>query len=191
MGIVLENVRVSFINFLEAKENLNGELSYGCCVLIPKDDEDNLARVNQAIEKAITKGKSSLWGGKKPKFRYEPLRDGDKELETGDREGKEYEDHFFFNCSMKAKMGRPGLVDENCKPVMDQNKFYSGCYVHIEVNAYPYKNSGNSGVGWGLQNVMFAEDGDRLDGRRSADEAFANLAPQTPDEQVDADTDNF
>jgi hypothetical protein len=187
MGIVLENVRVSYISFMEPKENLNGELAYGCCVLISKEDKDNLARVEQAIDKAITKGMSSLWGGKKPKFRYEPLRDGDAEIASGDREGKEYAGHMFFNCAMKAKMGKPGLVDENCKPVMDQNKFYSGCYVHIEVNPFPYKNSGNSGVGWGLQNVMFAEDGDRLDGRRDPTDAFANLAPQNPEEQADAD----
>jgi hypothetical protein len=186
MGIVLENVRVSYVNFLEPKESLNGELAYSCCVLIPKDDKANLARVEQAIEKAIVKGKSTKWGGKKPKFRYEPLRDGDTELESGDREGKEYEGHYFFNCTMKAKAGKPGVVDENCKPVMDSNKFYSGCYVHIEVNPYPYSNSGNSGIGWGLQNVMFVEDGDRLDGRRSATEAFESLAPQKPGEEDDA-----
>ncbi len=82
-------------------------------------------------------------------------------------------------------------MDENLQPVMDNDKFYSGCYVHIQVNPYPYKNSGNSGVGWGLQNVMFVEDGDRLDGRRTADEAFASLAPSTPTEQTDADKDAF
>jgi hypothetical protein len=34
---------------------------------------------------------------------------------------------------------------------------------------------------------MFAQDGDRLDGRRDPTEAFANLAPQNEDEQADAD----
>lgn len=183
--MILRKVRVSYVNFVEPKENLSGDLTYGCCVLINKDDKDNLARVNNAINNAIAKGKSTKWGGKKPKFRYEPLRDGDEELESGDREGNEYKGTRFFNCSLKAKFGKPGLVDENLQPVMDSEKFYSGCYVNIDVSPYPYKNSGNSGIGWGLNNVMFVMDGDRLDGRQTATDAFTNLAPQTDEENED------
>ena len=175
--MILEKVRVSYVNFIEPQETLSGDLAYGCCVLIDKDDKENLARIKKAIDKAKEKGKSSKWGGKVPKFRNEPLRDGDQELKSGDRTGKEYENCYFFNCSMKANKGKPGLVTADLKPVMDGDTFYSGCYVNIDVNPYPFSFKGNSGIGWGLQNVMFVMDGDRLDGRQSATDAFASLAP--------------
>lgn len=188
MGVILENVRVSYVQIFEPKENLSGNDAYSLCALIDKDDKPNMDRINKAVEKAIMKGKSSIWGGKKPKFRYDPVRDGDAELESGDRTGDEHKNCFFINPSMLASKGKPGIVDENLHPVMNADKIYSGCYCNLEVNPFPFKNKGNCGIGWGLNNVMFVEDGDRLDGRRSAQSAFANLAPQTPEE---AGEDNF
>jgi len=188
MGIVLENIRVSFVNVITPKPNLSGADCYSLCALIDKDDEANMKRVRDAEKKAIAKGKSTLWGGKLPKFRYNPVRDGDAEIESGDREGDEYINHVFINPTMLAARGKPGTVDENLQPVMEEGKFYSGCYCHVEVSAYPFKKSGNSGVGWGLENIMFVSDGDRLDGRRSAESAFKSLAPQNPeDAQTDFD----
>lgn len=177
--MILENVRVSFVHVVEPAPNLSGDLKYSCQVHIDKNDKENLKRAEVGIEKAIAKGMSSMWGGKKPKFRYEPLRDGDAELASGDLTDKCYENIFFFNASMDPKYGKPGVVDENLHPVMDANKIYSGCYVNIDVNPYPYDNSGNKGIGWGLANIMFVEDGDRLDGRQSAQDAFASLAPES------------
>lgn len=187
MGIILKRVRASYVQIIEPKENLSGNEAYSCCVLIDKDDKANLALVDKAIQKAIAKGKATIWGGKKPSFRYQPLRDGDAELKSEERSGKEYENCCFFNPSILAAKGKPGVVDENLRPVIKADKVYSGCYVNIEVNPYPYKNSGNAGVGWGLQNVMFCEDGDRLDGRQSAENAFASLAPENADDIPDDD----
>jgi len=185
--MILENVRVSFVHVVEPEENLSGDLKYSCQVHIEKDDKANLARVNAGVEKAIAKGKSKSWGGKKPKFRYEPLRDGDAELKSGDVTDKSYEGVMFLNASKDPKYGKVGLVDENLAPIIDSDKIYSGCYCNVDVNPFPYSNSGNNGVGWGLSNVMFVEDGDRLDGQQSANEAFASLAPETAEEATDFD----
>lgn len=179
---ILTNVRVSFVNVVEPAENLSGDLAYSCQIHIQKDDKVNLKTIRDAIEKATKKGMSSVWGGKKPKFKYEPLRDGDAELESGDQEDKVYKGIFFLSASKKAAKGKPGVVDENLKPVMDADKIYSGCYCNIDVNNYPYDQAGNKGIGWGLNNIMFVEDGDRLDGQQSAQDAFASLAPETPEE---------
>ena len=184
MAIIVENVRVSYVKVHTPAENPSGELVYSCCILIPKDDKANLARVNDAINKAKERG-LKVWGGKVPKFKYQPLRDGDAELASGDREGAEYKGCYFINASMKAKQGKPGVVDEHARPILNQDKPYSGCYCHVDINPYPYKNSGNTGIGWGLQNIMFVEDGDRLDGRRSAQDAFGSLAPGDSDEEHD------
>lgn len=190
-GIVLEHVRIAFVNIFEPAENLSGDLKYSLQVRIEKDDMNNVARARAAVEKAITKGMQTKWGGKKPVFRYEPLRDGDKEIESGEQTDKSLAGHYFFTANKDPKYGRPGIVDENLQPVMNTEKFYSGCYVNIDVNPFPYKNGGNNGVGWGLSNIMFVEDGDRLDGQRSAQDAFGSLAPATPEEAAeDTSTDD-
>ncbi len=181
---ILENVRVSFVNVVEPAESLSGDLKYSVQIQIENDDKANLERANTAIEKAIIKGKATKWGGKKPKFRYEPLRDGNAELKSGDQTDKCYENVKFFSASKDPKYGKPGVVDENLQPIMDAGKIYSGCYCNVDVNPYPYDNSGNKGVGWGLSNIMFVEDGDRLDGQQSAQDAFASLAPETNEENL-------
>lgn len=178
---ILEEVRVSFVNIVEPVANLSGDLKYSLQVHISKDDTANVKRAQELVDKAIAKGKATIWGGKVPKFRYQPLRDGDQELADGDQEAPCYKGVIFLNASSSFKF-KPGIVDENLQPVTDPDKIYSGCYCHVQLSAYPYKNSGNCGVGWGLQNVMFVSDGDRLDGRMDAKDAFASLAPETNNE---------
>ena len=190
MAIILENVRIAFVNVIEPAENLSGQLKYSAQVRISKDDKANIERAREAIEKAIAKGKATKWGGKKPKFRYEPLRDGDKEIELGEQEDKTLAGHYFFSASKDPRYGKPGVVDENLQPILDADKLYSGCYVNIDVNPFPFDSNGNKGIGWGLANLMFVEDGDRLDGQRSAADAFGSLAPKSAEEANDTDFDD-
>jgi len=185
--MILENVRVSFVNVIEPAETLSGDLKYSVQIHIGKDDKANVKAAQAAVEKTIKKGLAK-WGGKKPKFRYEPLRDGDVEIESGDQTDKVYAGIYFFSASKDPKYGKVGVVDENLKPIMDADKIYSGCYCNVDVNPFPYDNSGNKGVGWGLSNIMFVEDGDRLDGQQSAQDAFESLAPKSSD---DAENDAF
>lgn len=186
--MILKNVRVSFVSVVKPSANLSGDLKYSVQVHISKNDKANLALANEGIEKAIIKGKESKWGGKKPKFRYEPLRDGDAELASGDQTDKVYEGIYFFTATMDPAYGKPGVVDEHLNPVMDPDKIYSGCYCNVDVKPFPYDNSGNKGVGWGLSNIMFVRDGERLDGRQSAQDAFAGLA-HTDTEDVEGSGD--
>lgn len=179
--MILENVRVSFVNVIEPAETLSGGLKYSVQIHIQKDDKKNVKTAEAAIEKAVKKGLVK-WGGKKPKFRYEPLRDGDAELESGDQTDKVYAGIFFLSATKDPKYGKVGVVDQNLKPVMDADKIYSGCYCNVDINPFPYDNSGNKGIGWGLSNIMFVEDGDRLDGQQSAEDAFASLAPESSEE---------
>lgn len=173
--MILTNIRVSFVNVVKPAPNLSGDLKYSVQVHIDKTDEKNLKVANAEIDKAIEKGKAGKWGGKKPKFRYEPLRDGDAELASGDQTDKVYAGIYFLSATMDPAYGRPGVVDENLNPVMDQDKIYSGCYCNVDLKAFPYDNSGNKGIGWGLSNIMFVRDGERLDGRQSAQDTFAHL----------------
>jgi len=185
MAVVLKEVRVSYVHVIEPAENLSGDLAYSCQVLINKDDKVNVEKMKREIEKLTKIGMEKKWGGKKKKFRYQPLRDGDKELADGDQTDKIYAGKYFFSATRPESFGKPGVVDENLQPVMDKDKIYSGCYCNIQIKGYPYLYSGNAGIGWGLENIMFAHDGDRLDGHEAPEEAFASLAPEKPEDTED------
>ena len=177
--MITGKVIISYPAIWEPKENLSGQLKYSCSLLIDKKDTKTVEAIRAAIEKAIEKGKATIWGGKVPKFRYEPLRDGDAELASGDKEDKAYEGRYFLNCTSNDA---PGVVGADAKPLMNQNDLYAGCIVRGDISAFPYKNSGNSGVGWGLQNVMLISDGERLDGRKKAEDAFAAYASDSEED---------
>ena len=173
---------ISYPALFEPKENPSGKLKYSGSFLIPKTDKENVASIRLAIDKAIKLGKEKLWKNKLPKFRYSPLRDGDEELASGEKTDKIYEGKFFVNCSSDTA---PGVVGSNAKPLMNQDDIYAGCWVRADINPFPYDNSGNKGIGWGLNNVMLIKDGPRLDGRQHAEDAFADYAVESSDNETE------
>jgi hypothetical protein len=177
-------VRISYPVLFEAKENLSGAMKFSASFLISKDDVEGVAIIKRGIDKAIAQGKEKLWSGKVPKFRYEPLRDGDAELASGEKTDASYKGCYFINASANEA---PGVVGPDAKPLMDQRCMYAGCYVRADINAYPYKNGGNNGVGWGLNNVMLVRDGERLDGRSNAEDAFAAFAAPSAAAEPESD----
>lgn len=168
-------VRFSYLNAFEPKETPSGDMKYSASILVPKEDEKGVAEVkaaiNQAVQKGIDGNKFSVAQTKSPKFKN-PLRDGDAEFEAGDR-GPEYKGHYFLNSSSKNK---PGIVGPDAKPLFDPDEFFSGCYGRADINFFPFKAAGNIGIGVGLNNLMKLHEGERLDGRQKAEDAFANFA---------------
>jgi len=172
----------SFIRVFEPAEDPSGRMKYSICLLFDKSNTKAIEDLQAAIKKAIQKGKETKWGGKVPKFRYEALRDGDEALENGERTTPEYANRMFLNASC-LEDSPPGVVGPDAKPLMDQTMLYSGCQVRADIRAYPYKAKGNCGVAWWLDNVMLVADGERLDGKMNAVDAFA-------DYKVDEDEDD-
>lgn len=168
-------MRISYPALFEPKLNPSDVLKYSCSLLIPKTDKQGIKELEAEVEKAKKKGIEKLWGGKLPKFRYEPIRDGDEELASGEKTGKEYEGMLFVNCSSDNP---PGVVGPDAKPLMDQKAIFAGCWVRADINPFPYKKSGNCGVGWGLNNIMLVKEDERLDGRQKAEDAFAGYAEE-------------
>ncbi|MED1696792.1 DUF2815 family protein, partial [Brevibacillus agri] len=71
----------------------------------------------------------------------------------------------------------------------NQTEVYSGMYGRVNINFFPYNNSGNRGIGAGLGPVQKLRDGEPLGGRVSAEQAFGGApvpsqqnygAPQQP-----------
>lgn len=71
---------------------------------------------------------------------------------------------------------KPGVIDQNRQPIMDETQIYSGCFCRADVNASAYANGKNFGVSFWLNNLQKWEDGESLGGRMRAEEAFEPIA---------------
>ena len=172
--MIFDNVRIDWCFCFEP----GGKGKYGVCVMLPKGSKQHKQAqegVDKAIKAGIANGKFTEAQTKSTSFK-KCLRDGDEEFATGERP-VHYKGHMFFNAN-NAK--QPGIVGPDAKPLMDANQLYSGCFSHVDVGFYPFNNE-SKGVGAGLNNIMKYKDGERLDGRQSAEEAFAGFATEDAD----------
>lgn len=174
--IVTGKVRFSYANLFRPRVAEAGQdPKYSVSLLIPKSDKVTLSKIKSAVEAAIRLGITNQWGGKKPIDLKLPLRDGDVDRE----DSPEYANHYFMNCNSKQK---PGIVDKNLNPILDETEVYSGCYGRASVNFFPYNHKGNRGVACGLNNVQKLADGESLGGRSRAEDDF---------DEVDDDIDDL
>lgn len=170
-------VRFSFVQVWEPKAMDDGDPKYSVQVVIPKDNKALIAAIEANIEKAkqlgITKGLYNRAATDNAAFRT-PLRDGDQEAAEKDDGSRDYlKGCMFFNASSSADR-QPAIVDRRGAPIMRRDDFYSGCYGIADINFYPFKY-GKGGVAAGLNSIMKREDGERLDGRLSTDQAFGQF----------------
>lgn len=162
--VVTGEVRLSYAHIWEPSAIEGNEPKYSVSVIVSKNDKETLRAIKEAVEEAKETGKGK-WNGKIPAVLKTPLRDGD--VERPDDEA--YAGCYFFNASSKNK---PGIVDENVQPILDQSEVYSGCYARVSVNFYAYNANGNKGVAAGLGNIQKIKDGDSLGGATRAEDDF-------------------
>lgn len=185
---VLKNVRLSYVHLFkpEAAEGSN-DLKYSVSIIIPKDDQENLAKVRAAVSAATQAGLAGKFAGKKTGLK-DPLRDGDEDRP----DDPAYEGCYFINASSRTK---PEVVEvatvagkKQFVQVTDEDKVYSGCYAHVSVNFFAYNTNGNKGIGAGLNNVCKVKDGGYLGGRSSAATDFGgmidDIEPYEEDEEL-------
>lgn len=166
--VITGKVRLSYVNvFTPTAMNDNDEPKYNLCILISKDDTATLDKIKKAIEAAKIEGKAKLAdkNGRIPNNIKLPLRDGDEDRP----DEPACEGMFFINCSSKRK---PGIVDLDLNPILDQEELYSGCYGRVSINFYAFNTNGNKGIAVGLNNIQKLAEGERLAGGSSADEDF-------------------
>jgi hypothetical protein len=166
--VVTGKVRLSYAHLFTPKAIEEGqEPKYSVCLLIPKSDTATVKKINAAIEAAKKAGEKILvnQNGKMPTNLKMPLRDGDEER----ADAPEYAGHWFINANSAQK---PGVVDQNVNPVLDQSEVYSGCYARASINFFAFNKAGNKGIGCGLNNVQKLADGEPLSGRTRAEDDF-------------------
>ena len=167
--VVTGQVRLSYCNLFEPRaQQEGGDPKFSVTILIPKSDTATINKIKAAQETAInTKGPT-----KRPAKIASTLHDGDGVKEkTGEEFGAECKGHWVMSVSSKQ---RPGVVDADLNEIMDKTAIVSGDYGRVSINAYGYDVSGNRGVSFGLNNVMFKERGEPLGGRTRAADDFAD-----------------
>lgn len=161
-------VRASYLHVWEpATAPGSTEAKYSASLIIDKSDKATLKKINEAIEAAKEAGKAK-WGGKIPAKLKMPLRDGDEERP----EDEAYQNSFFVNANAKTK---PGIVNANAAPILNQDEMYSGCFVRASITFYAYDQAGSKGIACGLNHLMKVKDGDPLGGRSTAENDFADV----------------
>lgn len=157
-------IRLSYVHLFEPYAIEGNEPKYSASVIISKDDKETLKAIKEAIEEAKELGKAKF-GGKIPTNLKTPLRDGDEERP----DDESYENSYFLNANSRNK---PGIVDVNVHPILDETEVYSGCYARVTLNFYAYSASGNKGIAAGLGNVQKIADGEPLGGFTRAEDEF-------------------
>lgn len=164
--VITSKVRMSYCHVWEpvAMQDGKGDKKYSVSLIIPKSDKELVDRINAAINEAKEQGKEK-WGGKIPLNLKVPLRDGD--AERGD--DPNYKDAWFLSASTKTK---PGIVDADRQPIIDESEFYSGCYGRASINFYAFNVNGSKGIACGLNHLQKLADGEALGGRGKAEDDF-------------------
>lgn len=176
--VITGKVRVSFFKAdLGEVNKLNGKHEFSTQLLIPKDDEKTVSEIKAAAKEAL----KDKFGDKIPKNVRNPLRDGDTETnQDGSPKGAVYEGMYFINVKSNK---RPGIVDTKGHDVAD-GVIKSGDYIRASLGPFAYSNAGNNGVSFGLNNILFVEEGEPLGGGRSSavDDFGIKPAAQTDDD---------
>lgn len=176
MKVKTPRFRVSFPKVFKAKVNkLSGKAEFSVVALFPKGADLS------ALEKAAEAVKEERWGKDKakwPKNLKSPFRDqGEKVREDGSLPQGHEKGAIFMSFKSKDK---PGVVDQNVQPIMEENVFYPGCWAIASVNAYAYDHAGNRGVSFGLNNVQKVGDGESFSGKPSAESDFSPVEKELP-----------
>ena len=174
LKVVTGEGRLSFVHVYEPyAHDDKQDPKYSVRLLIPKvGGEATIKALEAAIKEAIEVGKKKLWQGEVPEELDLPIRDGDTPKIV--KKYPEHAGHWYINASSDPSRKKPEVVDRGRFQILDPNDLYSGCYGRISVGLYPFRNSGNDGVGIGLNNVQKLREGERLAGGTTADEDFGD-----------------
>lgn len=173
-------VRLSYAHLTQPHVNPqrpNDDPKYSVTLLIPKSDTATKAAIDRAIYASIEVARAGIWNGNAPAQPQQPVWDGDGVRKNGEPFGPEAHGCWVVTASSKQK---PRVVDLNLQDIIEPTAIYSGMYARVSVRFFPYFNSGNKGIGCGLNNVQKLGDGEPLGGMSTPEDDFGTPAPQAP-----------
>ena len=166
--VVFGPCRLSYTHVFE-KHSFDGNPEngkYSTNILIPKTEKETIKAINEAIEAAKKAAIASKSNGKCPKDLTSPLMDGD------DKDDEVYAGHYYLNAKCNT---RPGLVNRDRTPLVDEEELYSGVWAIVSVTFFGYNVNVKKGISCGLNNLMKFKDDEKLGGRTSAENDFADI----------------
>ena len=174
-AITIRNVRFSYCHLFQPQTKPGQDPKYNTTILLPKSETQGKALIDQMIAIAIEDGVNQNWNGVKPPNIPIPVYDGDGVRPSdGTPFGQECKGHWVFTASSKQQ---PFVVDANVQDIINPALVYSGMYGNVNVRFFPYNSNGRKGIGCGLNGVQKVSDGEPLDGRMTAAEAFQPVQP--------------
>ncbi len=145
-----------------SNKNFNTENSkYGTTVIIPKEDNETLEKIQTAISYAIAQGGFSDLETIKT-----PLNDGDV-IHSGETL---YKNSMYLYASTAFK---PKVVDHNVHEIeFRMDEFPSGTYAKVSIQFNPYNFNGKMGVSAELVNVQILPGNKLLEERAKPEDEF-------------------
>lgn len=172
--VVTGKVRASyvFLDKMKVNNRKDGSTSetYSVTLLIPKTDSATIKAMKAAQEAAII----AKWGeAKRPKVLKSTVHDGDGVRPSdGEEFGPECKGHYVVTVTSRNK---PGIVDQNVKPVLTPGFIVSGDYVRADLNCAGYEDSGSKGTSFYLNNIQLWEKGEPLGNVSRPEDAFTPI----------------
>lgn len=182
MSTVLTPIGVlCFPQLFDPKPQAPGAAPRFTCILL-FDQGGVQSTAYQNLRNAVQEAAAEKWGAAKaadPQFMRSlrlPFRAASEKDYAGFDKGE-----IYISPWKSGADTRPGIVDLHGKDILVPGDVWAGQLARATVRAFGYEQSGNKGVSFGLEHVQIVKaDMPRIDGRRSAEQAFAGV--QDPDE---------
>lgn len=156
--VITPRARLAFPALFEPRSFKNQPAKYSAVLIFDKEAQGTAEFQN--MKKAANAAAKAKFGDKPPKNMKNPFRDGsDKEDVAGFDD-----DCVFITVSSKRqpKIVDRRKVDGKFPVITDEDRLYPGCYVRASINAFGYDVDGGRGVSFGLNNMQFLDDGERI-----------------------------
>jgi hypothetical protein len=164
--IILRNVIVSYPQVFTAKADQKGALKFSSAFLMTEQSQVDLAIAAHIAAAQDGFGPEAVALLRKGKFPTTLTTDPDI------IKSKKYPSNVIAYLNARSD-NKPQIIDGQKQPITDPKAIYAGCVVNVSLNAFPYNYEGmKKGVSFGLGNIQKVRDGERIDGRLSAEEEF-------------------
>ena len=161
MTVISPEALACYANVWKPRPSLNPAQGEQFSIVLVFKKGTDLSKLQDVARKAATK----KWGAKLPPNLKSPFRKGN--IDRPD--DPVFKDAIFVTARTANK---PGIVDRNAEPILDEMDFYSGCLCRASLYGMAYDQQGSKGVTFLLNNIQKLKDGPRLSGRKPAEEEF-------------------
>lgn len=171
--MVTPRFRVSYPHVFKPQAIGDAKPKYSVTMLVPKTTD------MKRFKEVIMQAKIAKWGAKEnwPDNIESPVSDGD-DPKNADKAG--YKDHWVIKASSNED-SKPVVVDENVEPILDQSKFYPGCYAIANVFATGWEYMNKNGVMFILDHIQKHGDGKPFGGKKPVDQVFSPVGADDDD----------